>query len=49
VESGLDGNILRELRASELAGVRAIDASLDGRRLFALVDSGILVVDISGV
>ncbi len=46
VQTNLDGTVLRELRAPELAGVRALDVSLDGSRLYALVDSGILVVDI---
>jgi hypothetical protein len=46
VETDLNGTVLRELRAPQLAGVRAMDVSLDGRRLYALVDSGILVVDI---
>ncbi len=46
VQTDLNGAILRELHAPELAGVRAMDVSLDGRRLYALIDSGILVVDI---
>jgi hypothetical protein len=46
VETNLDGVVQRELRAPELAGIRAMDVSLDGRRLYALIDSGILVVDI---
>lgn len=46
VQTTLNGNILRELRAPELNGVRAMDASQDGHRLYALVDSGILVFDI---
>jgi len=46
VQTNLDGTVLRELRAPELAGVRAMDVSLDGRRLYALIDSGILVIDV---
>ena len=46
VETNLDGAVQRELRAPELMGIRAMDVSLDGRRLYALIDSGILVVDI---
>jgi len=46
VQTSLDGTVLREMRAPELAGVRAMDVSLDGHRLYALVDSGVLVVDI---
>src|SRR5579864_6406357 len=46
LQTRVDGTVLRELRAPALAGVRAIDVSLDGQRLFALVASGIEVVDI---
>jgi hypothetical protein len=46
IDIRLDGTIVRELRAPSLAGVRAVDASVDGQRLFALVDAGILVIDI---
>jgi hypothetical protein len=46
VQTNLQGNVLRELRAPELAAVRAMDVSQDGQRLYALVDPGILVVDI---
>jgi hypothetical protein len=46
VQTDLNGTVLRELRAPELAGVRAMDVSLDGQRLYALIDSGVLVVDI---
>jgi len=46
VQTKLDGVVQRELRAPELTGIRAMDVSLDGRRLYALIDSGILVVDI---
>ncbi|HEX8966881.1 MAG TPA: hypothetical protein VF937_03310, partial [Chloroflexota bacterium] len=41
-----DGNLLRELRDPGLAGLRAIQASLDGQRLYGLVASGIMVFDI---
>jgi hypothetical protein len=46
VQTTLDGATLRQLRSPALAGVRAIDVSLDGRRLYALVASGVLVADI---
>jgi hypothetical protein len=46
VETTLDGTLVRQLRAPALAGVRAIDVSLDGRRLYALVATGVLVADI---
>jgi hypothetical protein len=46
IETNLDGVVQRELHAPELTGIRAMDVSLDGRRLYALIDSGILVVDI---
>ena len=46
VQVSLDGEVLRQLRAPALAGVRAIDVSLDGHRLYALVASGVLVADI---
>jgi hypothetical protein len=49
VQTSLDGTVLRELRAPELGGVRAMDVSLDGRRLYALIDSGVVVVDLSSV
>jgi hypothetical protein len=49
VQTRPDGTVLRELRTPAFAGVRAIDVSLDGARLYALVDSGILVVDIPTV
>ena len=42
----LGGTVLRELEAPALSGVRAIDVSLDGQRLYALVESGILVIDL---
>jgi hypothetical protein len=46
VQTTLDGMTLRQLRSPALAGVRAIDVSLDGRRLYALVATGVLVADI---
>ena len=46
VQARLDGTVLRELEAPALAGVRAIDVSVDGHRLYALVESGILVIDL---
>ena len=46
VQTTLDGATRRQLRSPALAGVRAIDVSLDGRRLYALVATGVLVADI---
>src|SRR5262249_32251434 len=42
----LDGSVVRELRDPTLGGVRQIQTSSDGSRLFALVATGILVFDI---
>ena len=39
----VDGEVLRELRDPTLAGVRQIQTSLDGQRLYGLVASGVLV------
>jgi hypothetical protein len=41
-----DGAVLRQLRDPALAGVRQIRSSLDGRRLYGLVTSGVLVFDL---
>jgi hypothetical protein len=41
-----DGLLLRQLRDPALAGVRQIHSSLDGRRLYGLVASGVLVFDL---
>jgi len=41
-----DGTVLRQLRDPALAGLRQIRSSLDGRRLYGLVTSGVLVVDL---
>lgn len=49
VQTSLDGTLVRQLRSPALAGVRAIDVSLDGRRLYALVATGVLVADIPGL
>jgi hypothetical protein len=46
VQTRLDGTPIRQLRSPLLAGMRAIGISLDGRRLFALVATGVLVADI---
>jgi hypothetical protein len=40
-----DGSLIRELRDPALAGVRRIQSSGDGQRLFGLVASGVLVFD----
>jgi hypothetical protein len=41
-----DGALLRQLRDPSLGGVRLIQSSPDGRRLYALVASGVLVFDL---
>jgi hypothetical protein len=46
VQTRVDGTLVRQLRSPALAGVREIDVSLDGRRLYALVATGVLVADI---
>lgn len=42
---GPDGAVLRELRDPALGGVRQIQSSQDGQRVFGLVASGVLVFD----
>ncbi len=46
LQTTADGTVLRQLRDPALAGVRQIRSSLDGRRLYGLVTSGILVFDV---
>jgi hypothetical protein len=41
-----DGTILAQFRDPALAGLREIQSSLDGRRLYGLVASGVLVFDL---
>jgi hypothetical protein len=41
-----DGAVIRQLRDPALGGVRQIRSSLDGRRLYGLVTSGVLVFDL---
>jgi hypothetical protein len=41
-----DGSLLRQLRDPALAGVRQIKTSVDGRRIYGLVTSGVLVFDV---
>jgi hypothetical protein len=41
-----DGSLMRQLRDPALAGVRQIHSSLDGRQMFGLVASGVLVFDL---
>src|SRR5262249_38053393 len=43
VQTRLDGTPIRQLRSPLLAGTRAIGVTADGRRLFALVATGVLV------
>jgi hypothetical protein len=41
-----DGSVLRQLRDPALAGVRQIKTSLNGRRIYGLVTSGVMVFDV---
>jgi len=41
-----DGAILAQFRDPALAGVRQIQSTLDGHRLFGLVATGVLVFDL---
>ena len=40
------GNILSQFKDPALAGLRQIQSSLDGHRLYGLVASGVLVFDL---
>jgi hypothetical protein len=40
-----DGSLIRQLLDPSLGGVRRIQSSLDGQRLFGLVAAGVLVFD----
>jgi hypothetical protein len=46
VHAAADGSFVRQLRDPALAGVRQIQSSPDGRRLFGLVAGGVLVFDV---
>jgi hypothetical protein len=46
LHTAADGSLLRQLRDPALAGVRQIHSSLDGRHLYGLVASGVLVFDL---
>jgi hypothetical protein len=46
LQTTADGQLLRQLRDAALAGVRQIQSSPDGRRLYGLVASGVLEFDI---
>jgi len=46
LQTTADGTVLRQLRDPVLAGVRQIRSSLDGRRLYGLVTSGVVVFDL---
>ncbi|MGI9148638.1 MAG: hypothetical protein ACR2IK_19180 [Chloroflexota bacterium] len=46
LQTTADGVVVRQLRDPALAGVRQIRSSLDGRRLYGLVTSGVLVFDV---
>jgi hypothetical protein len=46
LQAAADGSVVRELRDVALGGVRQIQTSLDGRRLYGLVASGVLVFNL---
>jgi hypothetical protein len=46
VQTGADGTFVRQLRAAALAGVRELQSSPDGGRLYALVPAGVLALDV---
>jgi hypothetical protein len=46
VQTTADGTFIRQLRDPALAGIRQLHASPDGRRLYALISSGVLVIDV---
>ncbi len=48
VETGRDGELVRELRTPDvdLDSVRAPQLSLDGSRLYALTDQGVIAIDL---
>lgn len=46
VQTTADGTFVRQLRDPALAGLRQIHASPDGRRLYGLMPSGVLVLDV---
>ena len=45
LQVGSDGSVLRQLRDAALGGVRQIQSSRDGRTIYGLVASGVLVFD----
>jgi hypothetical protein len=46
LQTAADGTLLRQLRDPALGGVRQIQSSPDGRRLYGLVAAGVLVFDL---
>jgi hypothetical protein len=46
LQTTVEGSLIRQLRNPALAGVRQIQSSLDGRRIYGLVTSGVLVFDV---
>ncbi|HEY3062941.1 MAG TPA: hypothetical protein VGL99_28545 [Chloroflexota bacterium] len=46
VQVGADGQFVRQLRDPALAGLRQVHASADGQRLYGLVATGVLAVDV---
>lgn len=46
LETDADGALIRQLRNPSFAGVRQIQSTLDGRRLYGLVASGVLVFEV---
>ena len=49
LHTSADGALLAQLRNPSLGGVRQIQSSPDGRRLYGLVTSGVLSIDLPGV
>ena len=45
LQVGIDGSVVRQLRDPALGGLRQIQSSVDGRQVFGLVASGVLVFD----
>jgi hypothetical protein len=46
LQTTADGGFVRQLRHPMLAGVRELQSSPDGARLYALIPSGVLVLDV---
>ncbi|HEV7666034.1 MAG TPA: hypothetical protein VGQ62_21055 [Chloroflexota bacterium] len=46
LQTTAEGSLVRQLRNPALAGLRQIQSSVDGRRIYGLVASGVLVFDV---